>query len=505
MLKKTLLVVIMVIVGLLAMYRIVNAKTLEYGWSKNYGGTGDYDGFQKVCAVKDGYVVVGQTNSTDISGLTLKGGQDGIIVKYDLNGNMVWQKSYGGSGGARFSSIVSNGNSFIVIGDYNNDAIIVKYDLNGEIIWEKSYGGSEGECFYDVCNVADGYIAVGLTCSNDIPGIDFKGILDAIIVKYDLNGEVVWQKNYGGSTNEYFISAVVTNDAIVAVGLSSSQDIIGTDHGEESDAIIVKYDLNGNILWQKNYGGSSFEMFRDVISTNDGFIVVGETSSTDIIGLPLENDYNYEIAIIVKYDLSGNVVWQKGYGEKEINRFNGIDVLQDGCIVAGIEDRKDAIIVKYDFTGNVVWKKTYGTTAGDSFSDIIVVDEGYIAVGNNSNSAHIAKLGFYNNINSSSSENGTYEVDKTKATQNEIVTITLRPSNNYKLKSIIGVETTKVNDTTYKFKMPDNDVTLSVDFELIDEKNDKDETPKTGIKPLNIWSVTLLVSLIVFVGAKYKF
>lgn len=115
------------------------------------------------------------------------------------------------------------------------------------------FGDGNYDDFADVISVDDGYVVVGYSNSTngDLTGLN-KGNTDAIIVKYDLNGNVVWKKNYGGSNYESFAGVTFVNDGYVAVGISSSNDgdLVNLNEGDH-DAIIVKYDLNGNILWKK--------------------------------------------------------------------------------------------------------------------------------------------------------------------------------------------------------------------------------------------------------------
>ncbi|MDD2435377.1 MAG: prepilin-type N-terminal cleavage/methylation domain-containing protein [Bacilli bacterium] len=372
----------------------------------NYGGSSN-DYFYNIIEVSDGYVTIGYSESTDgdLTGLN-KGGRDAIIVKYDLNGNVIWKKNYGGSSEDYFEGIIEVNDGYIVTGRTNStdgdlagiskgggDAIIVKYDKNGNIIWNKTYGGSFTEHFYDIISVNNGYVVVGFSNSTngDLTGLN-KGGSDSIIVKYDLSGNVIWKKNYGGSSTDYFKNIILTSDGYTVVGNSSSTDgdLTGLNKGL-NDAIIVKYDLTGNVVWKKNYGGSSEDYFKNIILVSDGYTVVGNSSSTDgdLTGL----NKGLSDAVIVKYDLTGNVVWKKNYGGNTGDDFNAVALASDGYVTTGFSNStngdltglnkglSDAIIVKYDLTGNIVWKKSFGGSGSEYFYNIESVIDGYALVG----------------------------------------------------------------------------------------------------------------------------
>lgn len=376
-----------------------SAPTVSF--QNNLGGS-LADSLNSVVSVADGYVVVGDSTSTDITGITNKGGTDAIIIKYDLNGNVLWQKSWGGSLEDSFNSVISVLDGYIAVGKSNStnidgmtnigsyDSVSVKYDLNGNVLWQKNWGGTSSEEFYSVVKISSGYIAVGNSGSSDITGITNIGGNDAIIVKYDLTGNMAWQKNWGGSLTDLYSSITESSDGYVAVGFSQSTDITDLTNIGSLDAVIVKYDTSGNILWQKNWGGTDREFFNSVVSASDGYIVGGQSLSIDIAGITNKGNYD---AIIMKYDTSGNILWQKNWGGEAADNFKSIIKSSDGYIVSGYytsttinnlpnSGAKDGIIAKYDLNGNILWQNGYGGSGDDSFSSVIEDFDGrYIIVG----------------------------------------------------------------------------------------------------------------------------
>ena len=334
---------------------------------RNFGGDGN-DYFNSVIETNDGGIVaVGYSYSTD-AGFSNKGSADAIIVKYDRDGNQLWVKNFRGSGDDCFYSVVeTNDGGIIAVGcststsaGFTNkggsDAIIVKYDSNGNQQWVKNFGGSGDDCFYSVIETSDkGIIVVGYSDSTNA-GFNNKGYDDAIMVKYDRDGNQLWVKNFGGTNGDYFTSAIEASDGgIIAVGYSNSTNAGFTNKGDV-DAIVVKYDNEGNQQWINNFGGSSSDYFHSVIETSDGCIVVVGYSNSTNAGF---NNKGYDDAIMVKYDRDGNQLWVKNFGGSDDDYLNSVIETSDKGIVAvgysysidaGFNNKggSDAIIVKYN-------------------------------------------------------------------------------------------------------------------------------------------------------------
>ena len=209
---------------------------------------------------------------------------------------------------------------YVIVGvNNNNDAIIVKYDKEGNVKWQKNYGGSDSDYFNGITSLPDdGYVVVGCSYTIDIEGITNKGGCDAIMVKFDEEGNLEYQWSYGGNGDDCFKAITcLTDGGYVVVGDSSSTDIEGITNKGRSDAIIVKYSKEGNIDWQKNYidSGTANDSFYDVICDGEFFVVVGNKEE-DMGPRSLTDDSEKAIsgAIIAKYDSDGNLIWDDLYG-----------------------------------------------------------------------------------------------------------------------------------------------------------------------------------------------
>ena len=241
--------------------------------------------------------------------------RDGLLVKYDLNGHMIWFKNYQVLGDTELKKIIAVDDGIIVVGQsiYENyevgnhnmgGGIIIKYDFDGEIIWTNNWGGNKSGIFNDVKKVEDGYIAVGRDAYNY-----------GMIVKFSLDGDFIWVKNYENTDTNGMTDIEIKDDKMYIAG-SYNKSNETTEEGNkiyDYDACIFVYDLNGNYITLYPFGGSDTERFNSLILLDDSIVAVGYTMSSDI---PL-NKLNYQEkmseGMIVKFDYEGNIINSKVY------------------------------------------------------------------------------------------------------------------------------------------------------------------------------------------------
>ncbi len=164
-------------------------------WNKTYGGAGDDEAANVIQTSDGGYAIIGSENSFGA------GSYDGWLVKTDSAGVMQWNKTYGGTGDDEASSIVQTSDGGYAIAGYTNTASasgnfhgwLVKTDASGNMLWNKTYGGTDIEYLYSVAQTNDGgYALAGATTSFGAGGTDFW------LVKTDSEGNMLWEQTYGG-------------------------------------------------------------------------------------------------------------------------------------------------------------------------------------------------------------------------------------------------------------------------------------------------------------------
>ncbi|MEI6488974.1 MAG: T9SS type A sorting domain-containing protein [Bacteroidota bacterium] len=268
-------------------------------WAKSAGGT-SYDNAHSIAVDAAGNAIItGYFGSSTITfgttTLTNNGGGDILIAKYDTNGNVVWAKSAGGTGSDTGSSIALDAaGTATITGYYFSDTItfgattlisnsnigggdnifIAKYDTNGNVIWAKSAGGT----YYDNASsiAVDAAGNATITGSLASPTVTFGtttltnngiGTSDIFIAKYDTNGNALWAKSAGGTDEDLGSGVAIdaTGNTYITGRFQSPAITFGTTtlskNGSNisTDIFIAKYDTNGNVVWAKSVGGTSYD------------------------------------------------------------------------------------------------------------------------------------------------------------------------------------------------------------------------------------------------------
>lgn len=224
-------------------------------WRGYYGGTNNDRAHSVVQADDGGYVMAGFTESADFDIENSRGSYDFWAVKVDDKGNLVWEGSYGGTGIERAQDIsktvdggyVITGNTFSSDTDVSknngeSDVWLIKIDADGKKVWDKSYGGSQFEDGQSVTLSKDGgFIIVGNSKSTDMDLNANAGENDIWLIKTDANGTMEWQKTFGGAGLDFGFDALETADgSIVLVGETVSDDFPNLQNKGKSDAVIIK-------------------------------------------------------------------------------------------------------------------------------------------------------------------------------------------------------------------------------------------------------------------------
>ena len=206
-------------------------------WNNLSGGSvtneGNFDEGRSIIQAIDGSIImVGTTNSTDKSlNLNSKGEFDFFITKTTSSGNLVWAKSFGGSGTDVCNQVINTKDSgLLLVGSTNSingdvlknqgrtDVWLIKLSATGNIQWQKTFGGRFEDEGKSIVQTSDGgYVVVGSTFSNNGDVSGNKGVVDVWVFKVDSIGNLIWQKTFGGSNIDQGNSITTLKDGSLII------------------------------------------------------------------------------------------------------------------------------------------------------------------------------------------------------------------------------------------------------------------------------------------------
>ncbi|WP_405384964.1 hypothetical protein [Maribacter sp. LLG6340-A2] len=224
-------------------------------WRGYFGGTNNDRAHSVVQSDDGGFVMAGFTESDDYDISNTNGSYDFWVIKVDAFGNLVWEQTFGGEGievaydiaKTSDGGFVVVGNTFSTNGDIlfnhgESDLWMIKLDEDGNLIWEQTYGGSQFDLAQAVVESKDGGLLItGNSKSSDQDTSSNSGENDIWLVKTNKTGHLVWQESFGGSGLDFGFDLIENSDgSVIVVGQSSSNDFNALNHKGNSDLVLLK-------------------------------------------------------------------------------------------------------------------------------------------------------------------------------------------------------------------------------------------------------------------------
>ncbi|UTN03389.1 T9SS type A sorting domain-containing protein [Flavobacterium bizetiae] len=437
------------------------AHSQDILWEKSYGGAhADYL-FDAQPTADYGFVLAGSSLSNKTGNKTddNQGDLDFWIWKMNEKGDLDWQKSIGGSGFDLLQSIKNTRDGgFILAGTSSSstgfqkkedckgitDFWVVKLDASGGEQWQRTIGGSGQDELLCAFQTKDGGYILGGSSSSNPPVISIKpdaksitttkadlfnkseksrGNMDYWIVKLDKQGDIEWQRTYGGQYADVLRSMEQTTDnGYILAGYSNSP--ISGDKTVSNKGIgdfwIIKITDTGEIQWQNTYGAEGDDQPYVIHQTSDeGYIVGGNSNSKNALttmGGIVSNGTDYWV---LKLARDGEVLWSKTYDFGKVDILTSLVENKDQTYLIGgyaqsenkrpregivgkamnmVNKEKDGIndyiALKIDEKGEEIWKKTVGSAGEDILRKLVETrDGGYLMAGTSNSSASKDKNG----------------------------------------------------------------------------------------------------------------
>lgn len=335
-------------------------------WAKTYGGSEDDKGNDIIQTQDNGFAILGSSQSNNGDATENQGSLDYWILKLNSQGAIIWQKSFGFSGADFGLSLIQTQDSgFLITGELDvtasngegnsdgqraqlhagGDYWAIKLNGAGQLEWSRYFGGTFTDTALSVIETDDQhFILAGLSDSFDIDITGNKGSYDFWVVKIDANGALVWEKSFGGTEVDEAKAVITSNDGgfIVAGNTRSNNSDISNNKGA-ADVWIIKIDSEGNLIWEKTFGGSSFDTANSISKTEDnGYIIAGNSRSSDF---DLTQNQGQNDAWVIKITNEGSLVWQQSIGGSNIDfATDAIELNNQNIIIVGESNSNDGNI-----------------------------------------------------------------------------------------------------------------------------------------------------------------
>jgi hypothetical protein len=270
--------------------------------------------------------------------------------------------------------------------------VFAQIDIN--IVQQATIGGSDDDSRGKGVKLknSDHYMICSYSNSNKSfdKSDDAIGTRDIWVLKLNMDLTVVWDTTFGGNDTNDAFDIIETKDGNLLIAGSSSSPPSGTKTAENfglRDYWLIKMDDDGNILWDKTYGGSSTDVCQNVIEMENGDLILTGWSNSPISGNKTSDTNGSTDYWIVKTDANGNIIWDHSFGGNGID-INCYSALNDNneLVVAGFSYYKfettgdktfdgygayDIWVIKINTeTGALIWEKTIGGSEMDyNYSD----------------------------------------------------------------------------------------------------------------------------------------
>lgn len=179
-------------------------------------------------------------------------------------------------------------------------------------------GGSGQDIGYGVVEIPyRRYVAIGLTTSFG------KGMSDVFVTCIDSMGQVIWKNTYGESGVDIgtSIAYLTADSSLICAGYSNANNV-------GYDILLFKLNNRGDVIWRKYYGGTDWDFAYDVKPANDGNIV--------LCGKSYNGSYGDADGLVMKVDAgNGQLLWQKYFGGTEYDELNRVQVLTNDTVILG--------------------------------------------------------------------------------------------------------------------------------------------------------------------------
>lgn len=338
-------------------------------WTKFYGlGNNEWPSSVQQTS-DDGFIIAGYSTSYGY------GDKDMYLVKTDAAGDTLWVRKYGGENDDVAMSVRQTDDGGYIMAGWTNsegsggtDFYVVKAEGSGELSWSYTFGGAYDDTAKCVQQTSDGgYVVCGTSERDGAYGLNF----DVYVIKLDVNGGLMWSYYSGGVIDDAANSIVQTEDGNYMIA-GSTAETDGTHN-----FYVERISTTGQYLWSRAYrSGADNQAYSIIKADESNFVIAGYTYDSP----------NYLECHLMKINSSGNIIWERNYGGSHHELGYSVAKTADGGYIIGgarwvsfMPDTTQFYLVKTDVEGHLAWQRTYGFGNYDEGADVVLTRDGHYA------------------------------------------------------------------------------------------------------------------------------
>ncbi len=359
-----------------------SASAQSIPWTDGFGSS-DYDSAWGVVATDTDVFVDGYTFGA-LPGASALGDADGFLRRTDASGHEVWTVQFGT---AKYDAIVALGmdaTGLYVTGSTTGvfpgqtkvgaeDAVLAKYDLDGNELWTVQFGTTKADFPSNVVADTTGVYVIGGTLGG-FPGQHRHRRQDVFLTRFDADGNQDWTVQFGTDGFDTGYANALGPGGVFVNGFTDGRFAGQTKRGG-FDAFVGLFGTDGTRSWLRQFGTERFDSAYGIVADADAVYVSGETAG-HLEGPASRGETDAYVRAFSAAD--GSTLWTRQFGSPESDASNGLGILGNEVYAIGTTHgvlpggtaaggRADAYARAFDAAdGDVLWTHQFGTTRAES-------------------------------------------------------------------------------------------------------------------------------------------
>lgn len=293
-----------------------------------------------------------------------------FLSKYSSEGTLLWNRAHVGN--FRGVSTSANGNIFVTGYARNEstyaDILVLGYAPNGNPLLQRTWDSGGDDFGHGVLVTSNGCVYVAGSWRNPR-----TSSVDALLLKFALDGALLWQKTWGGSDEEYFKSLLISDEGNILVAGTTFSYGAGS-----SDVLLVEYTPDGAIVGAKTWGGQWGDAAQGLCVDDSGNIY--------IVGFTCSYRHGQWDVFLLKYRLDLTLEWQRSWGTDEDDQIWAVSVERHGNVILGGDTWNptnkglDLLLLEYSPAGSLLQQKTWDGDGWEGAQGLALASSGCIYI-----------------------------------------------------------------------------------------------------------------------------